>query len=511
MSEKKRNFETWEEVILDFLRGKIEIEEERYLKTIIKGIAQQYNEHNYFNNPEIEYFFDTKKNKKTGSQSSLEFQRLKFEKIFDFDTIPNGMRQSIIEEAYSNYCIKLDNKYKPLTWIPKASKGAANVSFATHVSKLTHSKIDSPSFYDQIYSQKKGILATSDLKERIIDGAVSGNQYAPVFQFLELELKGDKLAAIFADESNTVLQDFAEKPTDLGSWNAGFKRALSDNGLSSHFLAKQVFFPFKKTDPLCASSYHLLCNVTSSSIAHAIFENLRNAGKKHKELKNTRDKNKYSSSPNIIFPGRATIRVTASNHGNASQLNGKRGGKLELFGSGPPAWESSLRPPFAHTSFFYAALNSKDIKADVNYLRDFLIRFQKIDLSIKDPKKKKWIDGWVNNIADGVLCYAISIQNLPAGWSSTDGIKLKREHQYFLDPYRDDDSFQKARQSTDWQSVVCSDFARWLNGRLRGKDKKFTPQREHTRMWKMAMEKELREQTQMIDADIKLTQKEPKA
>jgi CRISPR-associated protein Csy1 len=49
---------------------------------------------------------------------------------------------------------------------------------------------------------------------------------------------------------------------------------------------------------------------------------------------------------------------------------------------------------------------------------------------------------------------------------------------------------------------------KWLNGRLRGKDKKFTPQREHTRMWKSIMEKELREHTQIIDADIKFQNRE---
>ena len=140
-----------------------------------------------------------------------------------------------------------------------------------------------------------------------------------------------------------------------------------------------------------------------------------------------------------------------------------------------------------------------------------MIRFEKIGLSTRDPKKKKWIDGWVSNIIDEVLLYAASIQNLPSGWSNTENIKLKQEHQYFLDPYRDDEPFQKARQSTDWQAVICRDFANWLNKKLTGKDKKFTPQREHTGIWKDIMKEELREHMQLIDVDIKFQNREQKA
>lgn len=101
------------------------------------------------------------------------------------------------------------------------------------------------------------------------------------------------------------------------------------------------------------------------------------------------------------------------------------------------------------------------------------------------------------------MIYAASIQNLPAGWSRAENIRLKREHQYFLDPYRDDEKFQMLREATDWQSVICGDFANWLNGRLKGKDKQFTPQPEHTRMWKELMKKELKVHAQAINWDIK--------
>lgn len=501
MSERNKNFETWEDVITDFFRIKKEVEEERYLKELIKAVAKKYSDQNYFNNPDLKKFFDPKKNKKSDTESPIEFQRLKFKNIFEFDDKPEDINQSKLEVAYSKYCADLEKKYEPYTWITKAANDASSVSFATHVSKLTHSKIDSPSFYDQILSQKEGILATSDLKVKKIDGAVSGNQFAPVYQFLELELKGIKLASVFNDDSNTVLKSYTKKSEDLKLWNTGFKQALADKDVSSHFLAKQVYFPITQKAPLLTESYHLLCNVKSSSIAQAIFEKLHETDQE--KVKKTYDKNKYVKLSKTSFLGRATIKVTASNHGNASQLNGKRGGKLELFSCLPPVWETQLKPPIYHTSLFYAFRYSK-VEEVIVFLRDFLTRFDKLGLSIRNPEKKKWIYRWLESIIDEVFLYVAKIQNLSPGWTATQDIRLKLEHQYLLDPYRDDINFQKGRQSSDWQTVICSDFANWLNGRLKGKEKKFTPQREHTRIWKSIFERELREYVQMINPDIKL-------
>ena len=509
MSEENKVFETWEEVILDFLQRKAEAEEEKYLKDTIKNVAKLYQEQNYFDDSELESFFDAKKNKKEKSQSSLDFLRLKFKKMLDFDHKPSEFAITASDNAYCQRCTELTEKYDPHSWLTKAATNACRVSFATHVIKLTHSKIDSPSIYDQIDARQPGILTTSSLKEKIIDGAVAGNQFAPVFQFLELELQGEKLATVFTDETNTVLKQFTKKPDELEVWNIGFKQALATSKLSSHFLAKQIYYPVHKNDPLSSQSYHLLCQVQSSSLAHAIF--LALGGNPEKMIMDQRKKNKYSERSITSYPQKGSIKVTASNHSNASQLNGKRGGRLQLFNSQPPSWQSQLKPPISSRSFFYAGFHSYRVKETVGHLRTFLLRFQRIDLSIRDPKKQKWIDHWVNQIIDEAMIYAISIQSLPAGWSRAEQIELKPAHQYFLDPYRDDEQYQQARQASAWQSIICDDFASWLNGRLKGKDKQFTPQPEHSRIWQNLMAKELREQAEAIEWDIKYHKREQQA
>lgn len=509
MSTEMNKFETWEEVIVDFLQRKKDDKEEKYLKDIIKKISEKYKKQNYFDDDEIEAFFDTKKNKKEKLQFSLEFQRLKFKGMFGLAKKPHDFSQVAMRKAYCKRCSELAEEYKPHSWITKASTNAASVSFATHVIKLTHSKIDSASIYDQISVQKSGVLATTDLKEKIVDGAVSGNQFAPVFQFLELEVKDNKLATIFADENNTVLQEFTKKHEELEVWNKGFQQALVTSKLGSHFLAKQIYFPVEKSTTFYSQSYNLLCPVKSSSLAHAIFTTLNDNNQK--KVRSKRNKREFLPVPLVSFPQKASIKATASNHSNASQLNGKRGGRLKLFNSQPPTWQSQLKPPLHLVSMFYVGFSYQRVQENVNYLRDFLLRFQRIDLSIKDPKKKKWIDDWINQIIEEVMIYTVTIQNIPPGWSQTEGIRLKLEHQYFLDPYRDDEVFQKARQASEWQAVICADFANWLNGRLKGKDKQFTPKPDHTRMWKALMEIEIREQSQAIDWDIKHQNREKQA
>lgn len=235
-------------------------------------------------------------------------------------------------------------------------------------------------------------------------------------------------------------------------------------------------------------------------MAQAIFEKI--FSDENKDCRKLFQGGKFSGIENRFFSKMGKVSVTASNHSNASQLNGKRGGKLHLFSSEPPLWVSQLKLPIYRKSVFDSQLLYYISINDVNYLRDFLIHFDRLDLSIRHPERRKWINGWVNRIIEDVLSYAASIQNMESGWSATENIRLKREHQFFLDAYRENEAFQVERKFSDWQAVVCEDFARWLNWILVGKDKKFSPQSEHTRMWIKLMGNPLREHDEVIKMEM---------
>jgi CRISPR-associated protein Csy1 len=184
MSKEDREFESWEEVINNFFEQKKVMDELKHLKDEIKLINAQYSQVSYFNNEELSDFFDAKKNKKSKEQTDLEFQRGKALKIVRLRQKPERIDFVESIKKYRLKFQKISEKYKPEIWLSESSKNASSVSFATHVSKLTHSKIDSPSLYDQIDVKSFSVLTTSCLNNKIIDGAVSGNQFAPIFQFI---------------------------------------------------------------------------------------------------------------------------------------------------------------------------------------------------------------------------------------------------------------------------------------------------------------------------------------
>lgn len=480
--------EHWESIIHHFFKNKLEMEEEKYLKDSLKAVANEFDKSEWFGDQSIKDFFDAKRNKKSDDQKALAFQQQKWQQVKTLNSQPNSLDWGLLDADYQAKMVDLNEKYSAADWIEKASQNASSVSFATHVVKLTHSKIDTPSFLDQVDAINPAFLSTSSLSEKVLDGAVAGNQFAPVYQFLELVCNGVKLAQELSNDASEALKPFARNDEELHQWNSRFRQASISEDMATHALLKQIYFPINAKGEC---QYHLLSQVTSSSLAQNIFENLFND--QQKQIRALCNKELFSTETKITYPRRANISVTASKHSNASQLNGKRGGKLHLLSSQPPTWQRQVKPPIYQTAWFRSGIPNYAVKEDIEYLRAFLLRNDALELSTRDPKRRKWLVNWGEQIVDEVMYHANIIQTLPAGWSAVEDIKLKKAHQYFLDPYREDEGFQGERESTDWETEICADFARWLNNHLKGKNKDFTPQQEHSKLWKSLMSAALRE------------------
>lgn len=480
----EEEIKAWREVINSFLAKKLEADFVKYLKEVFKETENKYLQEDLKENEDIEFIFNTKKNKKKEDQLESDFILEQLNKLASLPNKPSHLDFDLLNSDIGVKKEELLMKYLPANWISWAAANAKNITFATHVAKLTHSSIDSSSFLDIKANKKDSYLTTSTLKGGAIDGAVRGNQYAPIYQFLELELNNKKLASEFKNIENNLLDPFSATKEQLQSWNQGFASALCEGTPSAHALLKQVYYPITET------SYHLLCNVVSSSMAQALFEFRRQNSDATYKL---REKKKYSEETYLNFPNRASISITASNHGNASQLNGKRGGRLDLFSCHPPVWQSQLKPPIYRSSFFYELTKSYEVREIIQFLAEFLSRYENLQLSIKDPKRMQWIEQWINDLTDEVILYIATIQALPSGWSETENIKLKKEHQILLDWYNNDDEFQNLRANSNWQQVIVKDFASWLNFRLRKIKEKFTPQDIHTKLWMKFFEKGFRE------------------
>lgn len=440
------------------------------------------------------------KNTNKETISDLRFSEDKFINLASLHPNQNDENLCTVISIYKERRRKIEQEHTPDVWLDVYAEYASGVSFATHIPKMSHPGISGASaFYVQknLNVEQKKYLSTESLSNPIVDAAIDNAKYTPVSSLLKLAVNGGAIANYLSEGDPLPFKYVSEDESKVNVWVEKFSSVFKSTRLATHNLAKQVYFPVD-----LKGKYHLLCNVKSSSMAHSIFSCIEDAA--DKKVNNLKNKGKFSDKSFVSYIKKAKLAITSLDGAkNISPLNSKRAGKITLLCGQPPTWQSQIKLPIYRTSFFDSQLRHFVSKSDIDYLRDFLIRFDKIDISIKHPERKKWVDAWVGRIVDDVLTYAATIQNMESGWSVTEGIRLKREHQLFLDPYREGEVFQTARKANDWQASVCADFARWLNKTLAGKEKLFSPQQEHTRMWVALIEEPLRVYDELIRMEIK--------
>ena len=443
--------------------------------------------------------------RKSKEENSLQFQLQKYcNLVILADTYRIDISEYIADYEQKKQKILSSHKYS--VWLDNNCKYAKYATIATHVSKLTHSSNRASCFFDQVSGKDQCYLSTYSINKPIADGAYESAKYAPVAKLLLVENNGRFFYEDIISGRFDGLKGFEVNPEQLKKWHFQLQQAIDKKINKTDRLSKQIYFPVKNK-PSGKEDWHLLSVLVSSSLAQDLF--IRLSPKENADLiAKFQSKSLYSDDMFTAFPRQATLMVTQSSHQNSSLLNGKREGRLFLLPSQPPMWENQLKPPIRDLSWFDRGVPLSAIEDDLRRLRNFFLYFEKLALSTREPKKQAWQKKCGNRILSTVLFYAESIQNLPAGWSSTPGIKLKPAHQYFLDPYRADSTFQNGKQAADWQNIVATDFARWLNKKIQGKDKKFTPQAEHSKLWIALMAPYLREQNTMVKAVLAHTKEE---
>ncbi|WP_422475249.1 type I-F CRISPR-associated protein Csy1 [Endozoicomonas sp. ALB032] len=382
-------------------------------------------------------------------------------------------------------------------WICRSVELSGGVMPATHAAKLSHSKSSGSSILDYSNNQKEGYLTTSSLKRKIVDGTYVDAKFSRQIKFLLLRHNETYLFDAIYDTGNAELDHFAESPEELNTWLSKYRDVLAQIPRTDTLL-KQIYFPIEP------QKYHLLSVLKSSSLAQKIYDShfSKDAQNDKKSIDKARKNNKYAEGNTFWIPDVNKLMTTQSQPQNATTLNGKRRGAIRLLSCQPPVWKSNLKPPIYHSSLFQG-IHAREVRDDIEYLRNFLMRNERLDLSIRDPQKRQWLIKWGQHIIDTVLFYVQEVQKLPAGWSNVPDIKLKQAHQYFLDPYREDEAFQAARKGSNWQEVISQDFAVWLNSKLPGKDKQFTPQPAHRKLWTLLMADALRELTPALEVKFK--------
>jgi len=469
MVDENKEFETWEEVIIDFFENKI-------------SKSKLFKARKYINDKVVEI-------NKEKNVSKLE--KLQFKKDDKFSELVK-LREAVFKDDINSWLEETTKK--------NIAEGVRIIK-ATHVLRFSHSSAENSGLI-LIEKSNDRLLTTASFNKKIpFDLAHNNGALITISRFLALELSGELIIDLILDNKFDFIEAYPVKDDVLERWKVGFSQLVENRTIKTFDKVKQLYFPING----CFEQYHLIAPLYSSSMSEEINKFISNMkyGAEEKTVKKALSNGTFSERNHVNYTSLSVQNFGGAQPQNVSMLNKSRGGKGYLFSTQPPIWEEQSKPPIYKKSLFDENFFFQSMKEDINYLREYLLRFNRINLSIKNPERRKWIDRWLANIIDEFLFFVGNVQNLPSGWTATEDIKLKPAHQYLLDPYRKDTEFQAVRKGADWQAVICYDFAHWINRKLIGKDKQFTPQSEHRRMWSLLLEQPLREHCEMLDAELK--------
>ena len=368
-------------------------------------------------------------------------------------------KKAQIKTEFSPQIQQINQQFDVRHWLDDAAKRAKQISLVTHALKFTHGDARGSSVLSLEYMADADYLVTASLANLAID-AVGNAAALDVAKLLQLEFDGKSLAQALTDGDFGALAVFCQDQAQLAEWVEGFKLALADKALSSHTLAKQLYFP------TADGQYHLLSPVFASSLAHQFNGKITAVryGDEPKAIREARKAGKYHDKPDIRFLDTAIQSFGGSKPQNISQLNSQRGGKTNLLNCSPPSWQSTLKPPLNEQSIFNSREFNRRVWRDLQELQRYLLSVKGRDSTLEIRSN---IAAYVNDLIDGLLNYAAEVQGLSehAGWS-LQNCKLKLAEQLWLDTWCEDLQFQQKRVSNNWQQDICLAFADWLNHRL---------------------------------------------
>ncbi|TCQ93480.1 MULTISPECIES: type I-F CRISPR-associated protein Csy1 [Rahnella] len=393
-----------------------------------------------------------------------------------------GLEQQLFEQRR-----ELEKKYEVRTWLTDAAARAGQISLVTHAVKYFHGDAKGSSIFSTVKSDETAYLTTATLPSPAVD-AVGNSAALDVAKLLQTEQEGDSLLASLKRGDFSALAALAENEMQAEQWVSGFMQALSDKTLSTHQLAKQLYFPVSD-----AGEYHLLSPLYSSSLAHDLYQRISHARYSEASVaaRKARREGHWHSEAVQYFPDLAVQNMGGTKPQNISYLNSARGGKNHLLRCAPPQWQQSLKPPVSHKTFLTAV--SPKVTRVVSDLRRYLHTVYERDNTMEIRQQRA---EYVDELIGMIFSYAAEIQSLTVlqGWSQQEDCVLKAAHQLWLDPLRQrtDPDFKLRREGGEWISEIAEDFAHWLNTRLK-QDEKLNVGAVEFREWSVLMRRRLRE------------------
>jgi len=228
-------------------------------------------------------------------------------------------RLALLQQQRLEERLELEQRYQVNTWLSDAAARAGQISLVTHALKFTHSDAKGSSVFSVFSADEIAYLSSLTIREPAID-AVGNAAALDVAKLLQTEYQGDSLLASLRRDDYRALQPFAENAEQLEQWVSGFKASLSDKQLSSHKLAKQIYFPLNES-----GEYHLLGPLYSSSLADALYKKLSDTrfSEASKELRKARRDKRWRQGVAVDYPQIAVQSIGGTKPQNISYLNSR--------------------------------------------------------------------------------------------------------------------------------------------------------------------------------------------
>lgn len=439
---------------------------------------------------------DLVKSKKRKEQTSLNFHQMKYQQLINLipkDVIDEQLTQ--LKKQYHEFVTTNNNEHNPVVWLNNWVMKAKDISFATHVGKLTHSSSKSSSIFDSSTERNDSYLTTNSLVNLDIDTASSNAASLPIADILNMTSDGVSVLDCLKQGDNSFFTHLVDDSVVISYWCEQLKQAYDSTQKQSYFLSKQIYFP------ICNEQYHLLMPLTSSSLVHAIhLEHKKYWDEDQVKAKSQKKNKKFSKTIVSTYPNKAYLHVTGSNHSNASSLNGQRGGRVALLSAMPPVWKSNTPSYVNKISIFDKSLAFELIN-EIKELKNYLLLIKNKSLSISEPKRNEAVINKLQAISSQFFYYLdmINLNESLEGWTANS--KLPNDQQLVLEPWREDEAAKVLKLNNKWQVSLAQTYGRWLNNQLDKKSKlQLSP--IQARLWSDCFLIELRERVAIQEVKV---------
>lgn len=371
-------------------------------------------------------------------------------------------------------------KYDYATWLGDAARRVGQIQAVTHVLKATHPDARGSSLHvhPEALPQHPEIGSHS-LGENFAEDVVGNAAALDVFKFLKLEVDGRKLLDWMQVADSDLLAALHTDPAIAQEWASAFSGLVrTETQAVSHAKAKQLYW-LTGDNPADNSQYLLLQPLFSSSLAHAVHDDIQEArfGEPNKLARQARRSKEAHDNPYRDYRNLIVRKLGGTKPQNISQLNSERGGINYLLASLPPQrWQDQDKIKLHNVE------SALDGLRDLPQVRSLIKELAAFLLTNPPPTMKTRLKREAIEQALGaqlpVFVERINIQMQQPGWTRTD-CELALCEQLWLDADRTeldlretpeeqkkDLDFNAAYHWGDWPEQVASRFANWVNEQL---------------------------------------------